>query len=305
MKAPDSESIAEALRTRTLVLDGAAATMLSAAIVAAHLPSTDQLCLVHPEAVSALHNAYLDAGADIISTDTFNANALVLKSIYHIERPDHVAENINRTAAVLACQCTRHATARDGRRRYVAGIVTPICPRPGDSADEWLDACQTQMAVLAENGVDFLLAESCYDVVGTRIVARAAAHIAAHYNICTAFSASVNNNAILPTGGSLEELLDAVAVASPSAVGLNCCNGPQGFVQLLRKLKSMSPYPAIAYPCAGLPDVAGRYQATAQDFGQMARTIIAEGLAYVIGGCCGTTPTHIAAIARAVHDSGK
>ncbi len=305
MSVPSSDSIVEVLRTRTSVLDGATATMLTGATAAAHLPMADFLCLVRAEAVTALHDAYLDAGADIISTDTFNANALVLKNIYHIEQPNRIAGDINRTAAALACQSSRRAAARDGRRRYVAGVVTPICPRPGDSADEWLDACQSQMAVLAENGVDFLLAESCYDIVGTRIVARAAAHIAAHYNMCTVFSATVNDNATLPTGGSLENLLDAVAVASPSAVGLNCCNGPQGFVQLLRKLQSLSPYPIIAYPCAGLPDGAGRYPATPQDFGQMARTIIAESPVCVIGGCCGTTPAHIAAITQVVHDSGK
>ncbi len=161
------------------------------------------------------------------------------------------------------------------------------------------------MAALAESGIDFLLAESCYDIAGTRIVARAAARIASHYNICTVFSATVNDNATLPTGGRFEDLLDVVAVASPLAVGLNCCNGPQGFVQLLRKLKTLSPYPAIAYPCAGLPDSAGRYPATARDFGQMARTIIAEDLARIIGGCCGTTPAQIAAVAQAIYDSGK
>lgn len=305
MKASDSESIAEALRTRTLVLDGAAATMLSATTAAAHLPLTDLLCIIRPEAVTALHQAYIDAGADIISTDTFNANALVLKRQYNIEHPDLIAEDINRAAATPARECTRSATSRDGRRRYVAGVVTPICPRSGDSAEEWSDACQAQMAALAESGVDFLLAESCYDIIGTRIMARAAAHIATHYNIRIAFSATVNDNATLPTGGSLHDFLDAVTIASPVAVGLNCSNGPQGLIRLFRYLKSLSPYPIMAYPSAGLPDKAGKYPATPQDFGQMARTIIAEDLARIIGGCCGTTPAHIASVSQAVHDSRK
>lgn len=305
MKPPDPDNIAETLRIRTSVLDGATATMLAEATAAAHLPLADLLCLEHPKNVEALHKAYLDAGADIISTNTFNANALILEKFYHAKTSRHVAENINRAAASMACQCTRHAAAHDGHRRYVAGIVAPICPKPGDSAEEWLDACQAQMAALAESGVDLLLAESCYNIAGTRIVAQAAARIASHYNICTAFSAMVNDNGTLPMGGELEDLLDAVAVASPSAVGLNCCNGPQGFVRLLRKLKTLSPYPTIAYPGAGLPDSAGRYPVNPQDFGQMARTIIAEDLASAIGGCCGTTPAHIAAVAQAVHDSGK
>lgn len=305
MKASDPDSIVEAIQTRTTVLDGATATMLTEATAAAHLPLADLLCIVRPEAVTALHEAYIDAGADIISTNTFNANALTLKKLYHIERPDHIAGDINRAAADLAHQSIRRAFARDGHRRYVAGVVTPICPQPGDSDNEWLDACQAQMAALAEGGVDFLLAESCYNIAGTRIVAQAAARIASHYNICTAFSATVNDNGTLPMGGELEDLLDAVAVASPSAVGLNCCNGPQGFVRLLRKLKTLSPYPTIAYPGAGLPDKAGKYPATPQDFGQMARTIIAEYPACIIGGCCGTTPAHIAAVAQAVHDSRK
>lgn len=305
MKASDPDNIAETLRIRTSVLDGATATMLAEATAAAHLPLADLLCIVRPEAVTALHEAYIDAGADIISTDTFNANALTLKRLYHIERPDHIAGDINRAAADLAHQSIRRAFARDGHRRYVAGVVAPICPKPGDSAEEWLDACQAQMAALAESGVDLLLAESCYNIAGTRIVAQAAARIASHYNICTAFSATVNDNGTLPMGGSLEDLLDAVAVASSLAVGLNCCNGPQGFVRLLRRLKSLSPYPAIAYPGAGLPDKAGKYPATPQDFGQMARTIIAEDLARIIGGCCGTTPAYIAAVAQAVYDSRK
>lgn len=305
MNVPAPDSFAEVLRTRISVLDGACATMLAEATAAAHLTIPDQLCLVNAEAVEALHNAYLDAGADIISTNTFNANSLILKRQYHIEQPERTAEDINRAAAASARRCAQRAGARDGRRRYVAGIVAPICPRPGESADEWPDACQAQMAILAESGVDFLLAESCYDIAGTRIIAQAAARIATHYNICTAFSATINDNATLPTGGSLDELLDAVAVASPRAVGLNCCNGPHGFIRLIRRLKSISPYPVIAYPSAGMPNAAGRYPSTLQDFEEMAHTIIAEGSACIIGGCCGTTPAHIAAVARAVHDSAK
>ena len=153
MNVPATDSIAEILRTRTSVLDGATATMLTEASAAAHLPMADLLCLVRPETVTALHNAYLDAGADIIGTNTFNTNAFTLKRRYLIDHPDRTAEVINRTAADLACQCTRRATARDGYRRYVAGVVTPICPRPSDSADEWMDACQAQMAALAESGL--------------------------------------------------------------------------------------------------------------------------------------------------------
>ncbi len=305
MNEPATDSIAEILRTRTSVLDGATATMLTEASAAAHLPMADLLCLIRPETVTTLHSAYLDAGADIISTNTFNANALILEKHYHTKHPYRTAEDINCAAVASARQCAQRATARDGRRRYIAGVVAPICPKPGDSAEEWSDACQAQMAVLAESGVDFLLAESCYDITGTRIAARAAAHIATHYNINTIFSATVDDNGTLPTGGILNDLLNALAVASPLAVGLNCCNGPQSFVRLLRNLKAISPYPAIAYPGAGLPDAVGRYTATPQDFGQMSRTIIAEDLARIIGGCCGTTPAYIAAIAQAVHGSDK
>lgn len=299
------DSIAEALRVRISVLDGACATILAKVTAASHLPLTDLLCLDHKKDVEALHTAYLDAGADIISTNTFNANALILEKHYHTKHPYRTAEDINCAAVASARQCAQRATARDGRRRYIAGVVAPICPRPGDSAEEWSDACQAQMAALAENGADFLLAESCYDITGTRIAARAAAHIATHYNLNTIFSATVDDNGTLPTGGTLNDLLNALAVASPLAVGLNCCNGPQSFVRLLRNLKAISPYPAIAYPGAGLPNAVGRYPATPHDFGQMARTIIAEDLARIIGGCCGTTPAYIAAIAQAVHGSDK
>ena len=115
MKPSDPDNIAETLRIRTSVLDGATATMLAEATAAAHLPLADLLCLEHPKNVEALHKAYLDAGADIISTNTFNANALILGKFYHAKTSEHVVENINRAAASMACQCTRHAAAHDGQ----------------------------------------------------------------------------------------------------------------------------------------------------------------------------------------------
>ena len=276
--------------------------MLRDAAAVARLPVTDLLCLCPStnEAVTNLHRAYIDAGADIICTNTFNANAVTLRCAYGIGDADAITLKVNRIAAQNVRQCIREATAKDGRQRYAAGVVSPIYIKDNADRHDYEEACEAQMKALLEGGVDVLLAESCYDLPGTRIAAQVAARMAERHGTPIIFSATVNKDGILPTGGTLKDFLEAVAVASPIAVGMNCCEGPGGFVPVLRRLKDLSPYPAIAYPSAGLADSHGGHTATPADFAQMARLIHGEGLAQIIGGCCGTTPAHIAAIAKAV-----
>ena len=302
MTAAPHSDIARAIHDRTLVLDGATGTMLRDATAEARLPVTDLLCLCPStnEAVINLHRAYLDAGADIIRNNTINANTMTLQRMYGVEDADSIALKTNRIAAQNVRQCIREATAKDGRQRYAAGVVSPIYMKDSTDRHDYEDACEAQMTALAESGVDVLLAESCYDLPGTHIVAQVATRMAERYDTPIIFSATVNKDGVLPTGGTLEDFLEAVAVARPIAVGLNCCEGPGNFVPVLRRLKAMSPYPAIAYPSAGLADSHGRYTATPGDFAQMARLVHGERLAQIIGGCCGTTPAHIAAIAQAV-----
>lgn len=285
-------------RDRITVMDGAMSTALTEYTDALRLPVCDLLCLRQPEVVARLHRAYIDAGAEIICTNTFNANTLVLEQYLPAQEAADCAADINRRAADIARRCAD--TVIDRPRPLVAGIIAPTqiaLTYAPQSLSAYTTAIADQITALADSGIDILLFESLYDGINAQAAADTAARL--HTDIPLIFSATLTQQGILPSGHTLAEFVEAVTPAHPAAIGLNCCNGLQNFVEHLRRLRQCTALPVIAYPSAGIPDAAGTYPDSPEDFERAAHQIIIEHLADIIGGCCGTTSQHIAAISRA------
>ncbi len=279
------------LHSRILCGDGAIGTML----LEAGLPLSrcyEELCLAEPRRIEEIHRAYISAGARVIETNSFGANAVRLGRFGLEER---VAE-INRAAAGIASKAAR------GKEVYVAGSVGPL----GISADEALSrgidrgACfREQITALLEGGVGLIFLETFVSFEEMEIAFRAQKESGAEVTIC---SFSPRPDGKISCGMLLEEALAKMRALGAKMVGVNCMNGPHGMAPLLQRVSA--PGPLAAYPNAGHPKCdEGRfiYQASPEDFAQAAREMIAAG-ARLVGGCCGTTPKHIAAIAAAIAD---
>jgi 5-methyltetrahydrofolate--homocysteine methyltransferase len=313
------------LAERILVLDGAMGTLIQALglteadfrgeRLADHphdlAGNNDLLCLTRPDVIGDIHRAYLDAGADIIETNSFNATA-VSQAAYGTEGLVH---EISLAAASVARKAADEAEAREpGRPRYVAGAMGPtarMASIPADFADPasrgvtfgdlgvtYGDAAQG----LLEGGADLLLVETIYDTLNAK---------AAIYGIEEAFdalgvrvpimlSATVGRGRRMLTGQTVEAFWNAVAHARPLSVGLNCGSGAADLRPPLEELSRIAPVFVSAYPNAGLPGADGTYSETpdftAAALGEIARS----GLVNIVGGCCGTTPDHVRAIVEAV-----
>lgn len=293
--------ILDTQRARITVMDGAMSTALTEYTDALRLPVCDMLCLRQPETVARLHHAYIDAGAEIICTNTFNANALVLGQYLSAQEAVDCATDICRRAADIARHCAD--TVTDRPRPLVAGVIAPTqiaLTYTPQSRNIYTTAIAAQITALADSGVDLLLFESLYDGINAQAAADTAAQM--HTGIPLIFSATLTLQGILPSGHTLAEFVEAVTPAHPAAIGLNCCNGLQNFVEHLRRLRQYTTLPVVAYPSAGIPDATGTYPDSPKDFEHTASQIISEHLADIVGGCCGTTPQHIAAI-RCAADS--
>lgn len=314
----------EALESRVLTLDGSTGVMFQrmrldegAVRSRRFLTHTrplaanfDILCLSRPDLVSAVHRAYLDAGADIIETNTFNANALSQREY----ATDHLVREINRAGARIA---RREADAASvaGRPRFVAGAMGPTAlsaSLPVDvddpsaravSFDTLADAYREQALGLIEGGADFLLIETAFDLLNAKAAAvgsrRAMAELGTDTPLVFSFTLSDASGRIL-SGHTPAAILATIAPFGPLALGYNCSAGPDGLAEAVRELASTSPFPVIFYPNAGLPDRMGNYSVTPEDFAAAMRPLLAEGTLNIAGGCCGTTPDHIAALAAEV-----
>ena len=274
--------------------------------------NNDILVLSNPQYISAIHRLYLEAGADIIETDTFNANRL---SQAQYDCQSLVGE-INREGARLARAEADRANAADpSRHRLVAGSIGPTGVSASLSADvndpaaraidfeELADIFREQAAGLIEGGVDLLLIETVFDALGAKAALEGVrrAMEQAGREIAVIVSATLSDaSGRLLSGHSIEAFLTAIAHARPAAVGLNCSAGPEGLVAHLRRLSAIAPCPVAFYPNAGLPDQLGNYGATPEIFAAEIRKILSEGLVNIVGGCCGTTPDHIRLVAQAV-----
>lgn len=282
MPAEGGRSLAEAMAGRVLLLDGAMSTMVDCRCGVA-----DMLCLTRPEAVAAVHRQYVAAGADIIETNTFNANALSLRRF-------GAAHRVAEVCHAAACIARREADEAD-RPAWVAGCVGPgpVC---GDF-DRMRDAYAEAMTALVEGRVDALLVETIYDARSLRaaVAATRAAFGLAGREVPCMFSFSPSADGRLLSGESLAEVVKELHAAEPLAVGVNCGSGAESLLPFVGLLAG-EPWATMIYPSAGLPDAQGRYAATPAAMAEALRPAIESELVNIVGGCCGTTPEHIAAI---------
>jgi methionine synthase / methylenetetrahydrofolate reductase (NADH) len=274
-----------------LVSDGGMGSLLQTAVVRARCP--EEANLLAPEQVIALHVAFIRAGADVIQTNTYGANPAKLAG----HKLDDRFEALNQAAVKLA----REAREVAGRDVLVAGSIGPL----GVSASELepgaaAEAFAAQAAILEGRGVDLIVLETFTSLDELVAAARAVRSVAALPLIA---QITVGDDAETVAGASARDLPAAVAAFDPVAVGVNCSLGPQTVLHGIEKMRAATGLPLAAQANAGLPNVStGRVvypNASPEYFGEYAAHALALG-AVVIGGCCGTTPAHVAAIRGAV-----
>lgn len=292
------KSLEEVLKQRIVVLDGAMGTMIQRAGIKAEC--NDLLCVSNSDLIEQIHRQYIDAGADIIETNSFNANAFSLAT-HNLE---HRVDEINRAAVKVAKK------ARGNREVWIAGSVGPTNRSllmelaDADNADSrfdaLVDAYTEQMSALIDEGVDLLLIETIFDALNARAAASAAlkAFQLTSRRVPLIFSATLTETGRTLSGSTAEALFTAISHTNPLAFSLNCGFGVD---EMQRHILSVSKLPLFigAYPNAGLPNAMGGYDETPRQMAQTMQKIMQQGLLNIVGGCCGTTPEHIALLAQA------
>lgn len=281
----------QALRERVLVLDGAMGTMIQRLGLKG---CNDSLVLTDPDAILNIHRQYIDAGADIIETDSFNANAL---SLAEYGLSDKVYE-INLAAARLARQAA-------GTDRYVAGSMGPtgVSLSMADGTASFNDLAETyaiQAKGLIDGGADALLIETVFDTLNAKaaILGARNAMQAAGREVEIMISATLTDSGRLLSGQTVEAFIAAVMHANPLSIGFNCGFGVEQMLPYVERLEGVPCYVSL-HANAGLPDELGCYRQLPGQMTFSLRRLLERGRLNIVGGCCGTTPDHIRAIAEA------
>ncbi|USI72026.1 homocysteine S-methyltransferase family protein [Sphingomonas morindae] len=273
--------------------------------------NNDLLVLTRPDVIAAITRAYLDAGSDIVSTNTFNAN--------RISQADYGAEALVREMNIAAARIARTAAdaaeAADGRPRFVAGAVGPtnktlsLSPDVNDPGyraiefDELKAVYREQIEALLEGGCDFILIETIFDTLNAKagIMAVLEAGDARGAPVPLMISMTITDmSGRNLSGHSVEAFWAAIRHARPLTVGLNCSFGAPQLRPHVVSLSGLADTLLMVYPNAGLPNELGAYDEQPATTGGFIAEWAATGLINVVGGCCGTTPDHIAAMAAAV-----
>ena len=313
-------TIQELIRQRILILDGALGTMIQKYNLSEEdfrgkrfisqpgqmKGNNDLLCLTAPHVIQDIHRKYLDAGADIIETNTFNAQRISMTD-YYVE--DYCRE-INLAAVKLARELADEYTSKNpSKPRFVAGSVGPtnktcsMSPDVNDPSfraitfDELVEAYKEQMEALLEGGVDAILIETIFDSLNAKAAIYAACEsmkkLEREVPLMLSITVSDKGGRTL-SGQTLEAFLASVQHAPIFSVGLNCSFGAKMLKPFLQRLAAQAPYYISAYPNAGLPNSMGEYDQTPEGMAREVKEYIEEGLVNIIGGCCGTTEAYIA-----------
>ena len=340
-------ALQEALARRILILDGAMGTMIQRhgleeadyrgerfaqgfdALFApaghAHGPgcgctghdqrgNNDLLSLTRPDIIGGIHRAYLDAGADLLETNTFNSTSISLAD-YHLQ---HLVRELNREGARLARVECDAAEARDpGHPRFVVGVLGPtsrtasLSPdvnRPGFRAidfDTLADAYREAARGLIEGGADILMVETVFDTLNAKAALFAIddvfEEIGARLPMMISGTITDASGRTL-SGQTAEAFWYSLRHAQPLAIGLNCALGAKDLRQHVDVLAQVADTHVSTHPNAGLPNAFGGYDETPEDMARVLRGFAESGLLNLVGGCCGTTPEHIHAIAEAVRE---
>jgi 5-methyltetrahydrofolate--homocysteine methyltransferase len=316
-----SESLRAEAARRILIKDGAYGTQVQARRLASadycggmdlikdQRGNNDLLNLTRPELVRSICESFADAGAEILATNTFNANA-ISQSDYGAEQ---LVGEINRAAARI----TREVANRDGKQRWVAGALGPtnktlsLSPDVNDPAFREVDfdhvkaVYRDQVDALVEGGVDFILIETIFDTLNAKaaIMATLEAEQALGRELPLMISMTLTDlSGRNLSGHTVEAFWASVRHARPITIGLNCSFGAAQLRPHLAALSAAADTLVMAYPNAGLPNELGEYDEAAEQTAAQVRDWAKSGLVNIVGGCCGTTPAHIAAIAGAVRD---
>ncbi len=313
------------LGERVLVLDGAMGTMIQrhrldeAAYRGERFAgwqrdlkgANDLLTLTQPEIIAGIHRAYLEAGADIVETNTFNANAPSLAD-YGLEA---LVYELNLAAARLARRAADEVATATGRTCFVAGALGPtnrtasISPDVNDPGkrnigfDELRATYAEATRALVEAGVDLLLLETVFDTLNAKAALYAVREVLDELGLDLPLMISgtiTDASGRTLSGQTAEAFWNSVRHARPTTVGLNCALGARQLRPYIEELSRIADTFVCAYPNAGLPNAFGEYDEQAEDTAGFIREWAESGFLNVVGGCCGTTPEHIAAIAEAV-----
>ncbi|WP_208904457.1 methionine synthase [Serratia plymuthica] len=320
------EQLRRQLAQRILVLDGGMGTMIQSyrleesdfrgerfADWQSDLKgNNDLLVLTKPEVITAIHYGYLEAGADILETNTFNSTTIAMAD-YHMES---LSAEINYQAACLARACADEWTARTpDKPRYVAGVLGPtnrtasISPNVNDPAfrnvsfDELVEAYRESTRALVEGGVDLIMIETIFDTLNAKAAAFAVEteFEALGVELPIMISGTITDaSGRTLSGQTTEAFYNSMRHVKPLSFGLNCALGPDELRQYVAELSRISETYVTAHPNAGLPNAFGEYDLDAQEMAKQVGEWAHAGFLNIIGGCCGTTPEHIAAMVDVV-----
>ena len=301
---PRIEQLKSLLQERILVIDGAMGTAIQALDLGAddfggpeYEGCNENLILTQPDAIAEIHQGYLDAGADILETNTFGATPVVLAE-YNLA---HEARRINREAAQLARRLADAASTPE-KPRFVAGSMGPttksISVTGGINFDELTESYREQALGLIEGGADVLLLETSQDTINVKAglegIDRASAELG--QPVAVAVQGTVEPMGTLLAGQDAEAFYTSLAHRDLLWIGFNCATGPEFMTDHLRTLAGLSRFPVACVPNAGLPDENGRYNETPEMMDATLGRFIQQGWVNLVGGCCGTTPGHISLI---------
>lgn len=316
------KTIQDCLNERILIIDGAMGTMIQQHKLAEadyrgerfkdwHLDvkgNNDLLNLTQPQIITAIHKQYLDAGADIIETNTFSSTSIAMA--------DYEMQSLAYELNVAAAKCAKEAINQSGKQAWVAGAIGPLnktlslspdVNNPGFRAvtfDEVVEAYYEQVKGLSDGGVDMLLIETIFDTLN----AKAAIFAIKKYFRDTKkdalpimISGTITDaSGRTLSGQTLEAFYTSVMHAKPLSIGLNCALGAKEMRPHIEELSQIASCYVSAYPNAGLPNAMGEYDENPEDTAHHLEDWAKEGFVNIVGGCCGTTPDHIKHIADEV-----
>jgi 5-methyltetrahydrofolate--homocysteine methyltransferase len=314
-----SNKLSAQLKDRILILDGAMGSLIQtfklteedfrgqrfASFTHVMKGNNDMLCITRPDVIKNIHTQYLEAGVDIIETNSFSSNAISMND-YGLQ--DHIRE-LNLAAVKVAREAIdAYLLQHPGKPRFIAGSVGPttksasMSPDVSNPAfrsvtfDDMRAAYKEQIRALVDAGVDALLIETIYDTLNAKAAIFAAQEVAEETSLRTPMMLSVtvsDKGGRMLAGQTLMAFLASVQHADIFSVGLNCSFGASDMKPFLKALGEVAPYYISAYPNAGLPNRFGEYDETPDNMARQIKEYIDEGLVNIVGGCCGTTPAHI------------
>ena len=314
------KNIVDSMKSRILILDGATGTYLQQLKLTEDdfrgqrfnnhpLPlkgCNDVLCLTQPDKIREMHKAYIDAGADIIETNSFNANCFSLAD-YGLE---NLVYEISKEAASIAHEAT---LSYPTRQIFVAGSMGPSNRTASMSADvnnpaarevtfqELVDTYTEAVNGLLDGGADIILVETIFDTLNAKAALKAIDNVATERNIDIPVMASgtlADASGRTLSGQTVEAYVASLTHAPLLSIGLNCAFGAKQLYPWLKRLADVAPCAVSVHPNAGLPNVMGGYDETPETFASAAREFMEAGIINIYGGCCGTTPAHIKAVAE-------